>query len=283
MDRVPLASWFRSRTARWVAAGLLTALALIAGSMAALDRRVLGHSDWGRDDGRRGDVVVLGPDGEPARVARDRSPLRRSLEAATGGTLAPSRRAVGAPPDDERIVRVEAELPDAAPVPDAPVAPVPPAPSADTDGDGLTDRLEHELGTDPEQPDTDRDALPDGWEEQYGLDPTRAEDAAADSDGDGLLNRTEFRVASNPRTPDTNDDGTPDAADDADGDLLLNGVEQDLPGADPGVADTDGDGRSDGGDDLDGDGRSNADELAAGTDPAVPDEPPAAPEEPGPA
>ncbi len=34
----------------------------------------------------------------------------------------------------------------------------------DSDGDGLTDAREREVGTDPTDPDTDGDRLPDGWE-----------------------------------------------------------------------------------------------------------------------
>jgi hypothetical protein len=37
-------------------------------------------------------------------------------------------------------------------------------PTSDADGDGLTDRRERRLGTDPEDEDTDDDRLPDGWE-----------------------------------------------------------------------------------------------------------------------
>ncbi len=44
-------------------------------------------------------------------------------------------------------------------------------PDGDADNDGLTNRREYELGTDPNNPDTDGDGLPDGWEVENGLDP----------------------------------------------------------------------------------------------------------------
>jgi hypothetical protein len=44
----------------------------------------------------------------------------------------------------------------------------PAAVAADGDGDGLTDNVERQLGTDPANPDTDGDGLLDGWE-VYGV------------------------------------------------------------------------------------------------------------------
>ena len=45
-------------------------------------------------------------------------------------------------------------------------------PGTDRDGDGLTDRTEVELGTDPENPDTDGDGIQDGVELEDETDPT---------------------------------------------------------------------------------------------------------------
>jgi hypothetical protein len=42
---------------------------------------------------------------------------------------------------------------------------------ADSDGDGLNDADEEEIGTDPEDPDSDDDGLLDGAEVDNGLDP----------------------------------------------------------------------------------------------------------------
>jgi thrombospondin type 3 repeat protein len=273
----------RSRLTLWLLTGLVTAVVVIAASVAALDRHILSH-EWSSDAQEPPGIVVLAPDHPGAYQpggsgrAEGGSARRRSLQRATGGTVAEdrgpdptprSRRRDDAPagrPESGRNLRVR-----------APVEPVPPAVvrtlPEDRDGDGLTDRVEERLGTDPNSDDTDADTLPDAWEEQYGLDPTSAGDAETDADGDGLLNRTEYRVRSNPRELDTNSDGTPDGADDADGDALPNAVEQELAGADPANADTNGDGQDDGADDEDGDGVANADEVTGGTDPAVPDAP----------
>jgi len=53
--------------------------------------------------------------------------------------------------------------------------------ACDTDGDGLSNAEEAELGTDPELADTDGDGLDDGAEQEIGSDPLNA-----DTDGDGL-------------------------------------------------------------------------------------------------
>ncbi len=88
------------------------------------------------------------------------------------------------------------------------------SPGVDDDGDGLSNELEIQWGTDPLNPDTDGDGLsdydelfvhgtnplladtdgdglPDGWEIQHGLNP-RFNDAADDLDGDGLSNLAEY-------------------------------------------------------------------------------------------
>ncbi len=65
--------------------------------------------------------------------------------------------------------------------------------SPDTDGDGLTDAEEEELGTDPEEEDTDGDGLDDGEEENLGTDPTEI-----DSDGDGYPDGAEVDAGSDP-------------------------------------------------------------------------------------
>ncbi|MFC4359233.1 lamin tail domain-containing protein [Halobium salinum] len=60
----------------------------------------------------------------------------------------------------------------------------------DSDGDGLTDAEEKELGTDPNDPDTDGDKIWDGKEvDEYGTDPTEA-----DSDGDGVNDCREVNI-----------------------------------------------------------------------------------------
>jgi len=51
----------------------------------------------------------------------------------------------------------------------------------DRDGDGLSDRAEQKLGTDPDNPDTDGDGLSDGEEVALGTDPNDP-----DTDHDGI-------------------------------------------------------------------------------------------------
>lgn len=65
----------------------------------------------------------------------------------------------------------------------------------DTDGDGLIDAREKELGTDPNAADTDGDGLVDGKE----VDVTGTDPKAADTDGDGVSDGAEFDAGTNPR------------------------------------------------------------------------------------
>jgi hypothetical protein len=89
---------------------------------------------------------------------------------------------------------------------------------SDTDGDGLNDKLELELGTNPALTDSDGDNLTDkaevaGWKISFSYngqpfsmqvwpDPLRV-----DSDGDGLTDYQEYRNGFNPRSSDTDGDG----------------------------------------------------------------------------
>ena len=75
----------------------------------------------------------------------------------------------------------------------------------DTDGDGLTNLQEFQLGTDPRNPDTDGDGVTDGEEVKRGTNPLNA-----DTDGDGLTDAEEIRLGTNPLNPDTDGDGIPD-------------------------------------------------------------------------
>lgn len=75
----------------------------------------------------------------------------------------------------------------------------------DTDGDGLTNLQEFQLGTDPRNPDTDGDGVSDGEEVRRGTNPLNP-----DSDGDGLSDADEIRLGTNPLNPDTDGDGIPD-------------------------------------------------------------------------
>ncbi len=67
----------------------------------------------------------------------------------------------------------------------------------DTDGDGLTDAQEIEVGTDIESIDTDKDSLGDKEEVQvYGTDPLKA-----DTDEDSYLDGQEVSAGYNPNGP----------------------------------------------------------------------------------
>ncbi len=95
----------------------------------------------------------------------------------------------------------------------------------DSDGDGLDDEEEEELGTDPNHRDTDRDLLEDGAEVRGGSDPLDA-----DSDDDGLRDGQEGQTCRNgcPADPfgDADGDGIPNVLDpDSDGDGLFDGLE----------------------------------------------------------
>jgi hypothetical protein len=97
---------------------------------------------------------------------------------------------------------------------------------ADDDGDGLSNRLEADLGTQPDVKDSDGDGLYDGQElYDVGTDPLQA-----DSDGDWLLDGDEAAWRTNPLLADS------------DGDSLPDGVEVYLRTTSPFKADTDGDG-----------------------------------------
>ncbi|MDY6049988.1 MAG: Rib/alpha-like domain-containing protein [Corynebacterium sp.] len=172
----------------------------------------------------------------------------------------------------------------------------------DTDGDGLPDDVEEQLGTDPYDVDSDGDGLWDGDEvNQFRTDPLNKDtDGDGATDGQEVLNvndlhwndyETKYRETGNPGNtnpldPDTDGDGVndwqeginrtdpnvdPHANDDPDGDGLTNAQEHEL-GTDPNNADTDGDGVKDGDEvkgtgnkDYDGDGKPDP------TDPLNPD------------
>ncbi len=72
----------------------------------------------------------------------------------------------------------------------------------DLDGDGLTNRREVALRTDPIVADTDNDDVSDGREVQLGTNPLRA-----DTDDDGLRDDSEGRLGTNALDPDTDRDG----------------------------------------------------------------------------
>lgn len=68
----------------------------------------------------------------------------------------------------------------------------------DSDGDGLSDKREEAIGTDPSKPDTDNDGLSDGKEIDLGTHPD-----AKDTDGDGIADKKEIEKETDPVKGDT--------------------------------------------------------------------------------
>lgn len=127
----------------------------------------------------------------------------------------------------------------------------------DPDGDGLSNKEEKALGTNPKVADSDGDGLKDGEE----VNTYKTDALKADSDGDGLNDRDELITHKT----------DPNKAD-SDGDGLADGVEINTHKTDPMKADTDGDGLNDGEEinstktnalvaDTDGDGLRDGDEV----------------------
>jgi len=135
----------------------------------------------------------------------------------------------------------------------------------DSDGDGLTNSEEAQIGTDPFNPDTDGDGLGDGEEvKTYATNPL-----IPDTDSDGLGDGEEVHNRrTDPLNPDTDGDQLVDGDEvkrntdplnpDTDADLLVDGDEV-TRGTDPLNPDTDADGLNDG------------TEVSIGTDPLKPD------------
>jgi len=124
----------------------------------------------------------------------------------------------------------------------------------DSDGDGMSDEQERQLGTDPNSRDSDGDGLSDGDEiNKYKTDPLNP-----DTDGDGINDYDEiFKYNTDPLNPDTDGDGLSDYDEifkyntnplnpDTDGDGLNDGDEVNIHKTNPKNKDTDGDGLLDG-------------------------------------
>lgn len=129
-----------------------------------------------------------------------------------------------------------------------------PEPELDSDGDGIPDSVEVELGTDPNSPDSDNDGVNDSVETMIGLDPL-----SDDSDGDGLPDGREDDDGDNLTLLEEIEYGTYTWTGDSDVDGIMDGDEVYIYGTDPLNEDTDGDTIEDG------------DELILGTNPLIPD------------
>ncbi len=152
-------------------------------------------------------------------------------------------------PTDEPTVE-PTEIPTTTPVPTVEPTPTDIPSDLDTDRDGITDVMEAEFGTDPENDDTDGDGISDLFEILTDYDPLNIdsdgngiEDGDEDLDGDGIDNKTELLI------------GTVFSEADSDRDGLDDKDEIDIYGTDPLSDDTDKDGISDG------------DEIRIGKDP----------------
>ncbi|MDR1640253.1 MAG: hypothetical protein LBT59_11200, partial [Clostridiales bacterium] len=112
------------------------------------------------------------------------------------------------------------------------ITPTPNALSLDSDNDGLPDKVEISIGTDPFNKDTDGDGLSDGDEVNvYGTNPLKE-----DTDDDGLPDNVEiYDLLTDPLSEDSDGDGRTDV------DEITN-----IRRSDPMVWDTDGDGARDG-------------------------------------
>lgn len=79
--------------------------------------------------------------------------------------------------------------------------------TADTDGDGVCDDIEEDMGTDPLNPDSDGDGISDGEEAEAGTNPLDT-----DSDGDGVEDDDEIALGSDPLDADSDGDGIDDGS-----------------------------------------------------------------------
>ena len=106
--------------------------------------------------------------------------------------------------------------------------------AADSDADGLDDRLELSLGTLPSCSDSDGDGMPDGWEVAHGLDPRSAsgdDGASGDVDHDGLCNYDESLLGCDPRSADSDGDGVSDYQEICNGSDPADGADRGVPSA----------------------------------------------------
>ncbi len=130
--------------------------------------------------------------------------------------------------------------------------------SNDTDSDGVSDfdEIYGQFGTDPKIPDTDFDRLYDGEELSIGVDGYITNATKVDSDSDGLNDYDEIKKLTNPTNPDSDSDGLADGTEvyttktdpkafDSDFDGLNDGQEVNQYSTDPLKADTDNDGLND--------------------------------------
>lgn len=155
-------------------------------------------------------------------------------------------------------------VPTETPTPEPTVVPTPnetptPDPVLDSDGDGIPDYYEEQMGTDPFSEFSDDDQLDDALEMMLGFDPLSSDtdgdgvsDDQEDNDGDGLTILQELDLGTYLWTDDSDMDGIKDGDEvnvyetdplnpDSDGDDIIDGDELKL-GTDPSNTDSDNDG-----------------------------------------
>lgn len=139
----------------------------------------------------------------------------------------PHRAGQGVDPDQDGLTTLQEWTGSQNPFNQEPTDPF----DADSDDDGLSDRLEmtNSPPTNPLSPDTDGDDFPwgttrytqDNQEAGVGTDPHNP-----DTDGDGLYDGWELALGLDPLDTDSDNDGTPDGDEDYDGDGVSNLAEQ---------------------------------------------------------
>ncbi len=145
--------------------------------------------------------------------------------------------------------------------------------NADRDGDGLLDKIESIIGTDPLNADTDGDGLDDKQELDYWQNRSKEENNErlapdGDFDFDEIPNILDYD-SDNDGVPDGKEieDGTDPAEKDSDGDGMSD-MDESYTGTDPLNPDSDGDGTVDGEDPTPGGTQSQDDLSYGGTDPS---------------
>ncbi|WIK88103.1 YPDG domain-containing protein [Varibaculum cambriense] len=243
---------------------------------------------WGDGSGNPGSEVTL-----PKDDANGKLPNTVKCEADKGATCAfdnDGNVKVTVPADAASGTTITVTVKDGDKTLDSSTVTVTKPSADDTDGDGVSDEREKELGTDPNNPDTDGDGLTDGQE--VGTDVDKDGKAVKDENGKPKVDDSKA-TKTDPTKADTDGDGINDGDE-------VNGTKNPFKGdkadpngkpgnTDPNNADTDGDGINDGDEvtgaknggkatnpnkaDTDGDGINDGQEIKDGTDPLNPNDP----------
>lgn len=177
--------------------------------------------------------------GQPAEAAEESMPDAQnntppsSLDATADGPVTEEtereEQSASEEQRDENPPQTNSE-PDIPPKEETPPPPKPPEPPKDSDGDGLLDIDELQIGSHPKVIDSDFDGIDDYSEARIqGTNPLEK-----DTDGDGLIDGEEIKAGSDPKLSDTDGDGVNDY------------MELKTYKSNPKAADSDGDGYDDG-------------------------------------